>query len=152
MVLAAGIAIGAAAWWFYPRRYTAKERAILLKAEEMHGKPADDVDPLVMEDGKEVRKVTALDSNGELRGSFWREVVCQARIQFSGAKWTSANAISLHRWVARYCFDRKVRAYDLETRLELITIAVFKQTDVQKLTREIRAKGLANGDFAPGDY
>jgi hypothetical protein len=130
-----------------PRRYTRRERELLRLAAQLSGPPEGAVDPLVVVEGKRVRDVQALDDEGNLRGTFWRQLVSAARIRYSGAKWTSANETSLHRYVARYCSERGVREYDVEVRLPVITIAVFKQTEMQKLAQSIRAKGLKNGDF-----
>jgi len=130
-----------------PRRYTRRERQLLRIAAQLSGPPEDEVDPLVVVEGKRTRDVQALDDNGNLRGGFWRQLVSAARIRYSGAKWTSANETSLHRYIARYCSERGVREYDVEVRLPVLTIAVFKQTEMQNLAQSIRAKGLVNGDF-----
>lgn len=135
-----------------PRKYTRRERQLIRLAEELQGPPDGDVDPLVENEGRRTREVDALDADGNLRGSFWRQLVAEARIRYSGAKWTDANATSLHRYIARYCSERGVRAYDVEIRLPALTIAVFKQSEMQKLAQSIREKGLKNGDFRSQFY
>jgi len=135
-----------------PRKYNRRERQLLRLAAQLQGPPDEEVDPLVENEGKRSREVQALDADGNLRGSFWRQLVSEARIRYSGAKWTDANATSLHRYIARYCSERGVRAYDVEIRLPALTISVFMQTEMQKLAQSIREKGLKNGDFRSQFY
>lgn len=152
LVCGGAVAIGYCINRLIPRRYTRRERQLLRIAEQLSGPPDAEVDPLVENEGRRTREVNALDADGNLRGSFWRQLVSEARIRYSGAKWTDANATSLHRYVARYCSERGVRAYDVEIRLPAITIAVFFQTEMQKLAQSIREKGLKNGDFRSQFY